>query len=77
MEICMERNLWCFMAQRSDITQEYSNISLQLKFYFQTSFPKNSRVHPLSVVGNFITVSVLFPVNRPWKAKVSLGVAMN
>ena len=39
----MERNLWCFMTQRSDITHEYSNISLQLKFYFQISFPKNSR----------------------------------
>lgn len=77
METCKGRKLWCFKTPRSDIMQEYSNISLQLKFYFQISFPKNSTVHPLSVVKNFITVNVLFPLNRSWKAKASLGVAVN
>lgn len=50
MEICKRRKFWCSKPQRSDITQWYSNISLQLKFYFQISLPKNSTVHPFSVV---------------------------
>lgn len=50
MEICKEKVLWRSQAQRSDIIQDYSNMTPQLEFYFQISLSKISTVHPFAVV---------------------------